>query len=133
MSILKNIVDKKNKGEIKAVTVKTYFSEVVGEEIEFKKLPLSEYLKMVEGIDSGSATTADIIPMMNEMIFNFATMFRDRDSVEAAMSVYTEAETPMDLPEFIFEGNMSELSEMMEVINSFYDGEVEKARDDIKN
>lgn len=133
MTILKNIVDKKNKGDIKVETHKYYESKIVGEKIEFKKIPLSAFLQLTSEYDLDNMKTSDMVPMLNDMIFNFATMFRDPEGVEMALNTYTEASTPKELPEFIFEGNMDEMTDMFELIQSFYEGEVEKARDDIKN
>lgn len=131
MSILTNILEKKQSGEIKSVNEKIYKSERLGEEIVIRKKPLSEFLDILrESEESGNDVVA-----MNYMIHAFCPMFQDPDGVKATMEYYEnqgiQVGSPRDLPEFVFESDMGEMGDILELISSFYNvGDLE---DDIKN
>lgn len=126
MSILTNVIEKKQSGEIKVDDERVYKSELLGEDILIKKKPLSEFMDIL----SDAQEEGNEIVMMNHMIHAFCPMFQDPDGVKAAVEFYGAA-TPRDLPELVFESNMSELGEILEIIMSFYD--MESLDDDIKN
>ena len=137
MTVLKNIIDKKRAGKLKIETEKVYYSELLDEEIKFTKKPLSVFLQITadHGVDIGDMSGMDLsalVPLMNDLIFQYADMFKNPDDVKAAKEFY-EAPTPRDLPELVFEGDMKELGDMFALITEFYVNDVEEVRDDIKN
>lgn len=128
-----NIINKKKAGEIKTVSEKTIYSELLGEDIKIVKRPLSVYMGIMakyDAVDGDNVNMSAMIPMVNEMIFEFCPMFKDKDSVKVAREFYDVA-TARDLPEAVFEDNITELMKIFEAIGELYD--MESLDDDIKN
>lgn len=119
---LADIIAKKKQGDMDKLQVKFYYSELLDMEIEVRKIPLSQYLELAEGVEDGA------IEAMNKMIYECCPMFKE--NTKEAMEVY-EVSTPTDLPSAILEDQLNEINGIIEIINSFYG--VDKLEDDIKN
>lgn len=133
MSTLLNIVKKKKAGEIKTINETTVYSELLGEDIKVVKRPISLYMDILSKHDvmvGEDVNFSGMIPMLNEIIFNFCPMFQEVDVVKEAREVYQVA-TPMELPEAVFESNIDEMSKILDAVNSMYN--LEELEDDIKN
>lgn len=133
MSTLMNIVNKKKAGEIKTVNEIAVYSELLDEDIKIVKKPLSVYMDIMskhDAIDGENVNMSAMVPMMNELIFEFCPMFKEPDANKAAMEIY-EVNTPRDLPEAVFENNIGEMTKIFESINSLYD--MNTLDEDIKN
>lgn len=133
MSTLMNIVNKKKAGEIKTVTGTTVYSKLLDEEIEIVKQPISNYMNIMakhDAIDGEDVNISAMIPMMNELIFEFCPMFKEPDANKAAMEIY-QVHTPKELPEAVFESNIGEMTKVFEAITGLYD--MEALDEDIKN
>lgn len=133
MSTLMNIINKKKAGEIKTIDELTVYSEMLGEDIKIVKKPVSQYMNILSKHDVavGEDTSfSGFIPMLNEMIYEFCPMFKEPDAVKMAREIYG-ANTPKELPELIFEGNVGEMSKIFEAINSLYN--LDEMDEDIKN
>lgn len=131
MSTLLNIMEKKQSGEIKVKEEEIYTSKMLGEDIVVRKRPLSEFMEILQ-----EAQSENEIQAMNYMIHAFCPMFQDPDGVKATMEYYENDKgvkigSPRDLPEYVFESNMKEMGDIVEIISSFYD--VDEVGEDIKN
>ncbi len=103
--------------------VKYYDSEVLGMKIEVRKIPLGQYMDLIEKLEEGNSLGG-----MNKLIYECCPMFRE--NTKEAMEVYEVAE-PTDLPSAILEDQLNEIKDIVEVINSFYG--VDKIDNDVKN
>lgn len=120
---LADIIAKKKQGEMDKMQVKYYSSEVLGMDIEIRKIPLVQYMDLIEEVEEGNS-----IEGMNKLIYECCPMFKE--NVKEAMEVY-EVSTPADLPSAILEDQLNEINDIIEVINSFYG--IDKIDVDIKN
>lgn len=120
---LADIIAKKKQGEMDKMQVKYYSSEVLGMDIEIRKIPLVQYMDLIEEVEEGNS-----IEGMNKLIYECCPMFRE--NAKEAMEVY-EVSTPTDLPSAILEDQLNEINDIIEVINSFYG--LDKIDVDIKN
>lgn len=129
-----NILKKKQAGEIKTISEIEVYSELLGEDIKIVKRPLSVYMGIMakhDAVDESSKVDmSSMIPMINEMMYEFCPMFKEPDAVKEALAFY-DVPTARDLPEVVFEGNVKELMQIFEAIGEFYD--VDSLDDDIKN
>lgn len=132
MSTLKNILKKKQAGEIKSLTEQVYWSEYLQEEIVLKKRTASLFFDIMvkhDVTDAGELVNSPM-PLLNELIFTHAEMFEDKKTLKEAMDFHGISE-PLLLPEMVFDSNVSEMSDIIELISDFYDtGEM---GEDIKN
>ncbi|WP_353096237.1 hypothetical protein [Tissierella praeacuta] len=119
---LAEIIAKKKQGDMDRLQVKYYSSEILGMDIEVRKIPLSQYLELAEEVEDGA------IGAMNKMIYECCPMFRE--NTKEAMEVY-EVSTPADLPSAILEDQLNEINGIIEIINSFYG--IDKLDVEIKN
>lgn len=120
---LADIIAKKKQGEMDKMQVKYYSSEVLGMDIEVRKIPLVQYMDLIEEVEEGNS-----IEGMNKLIYECCPMFRE--NTKEAMEVYGVA-APTDLPSAILEDQLNEINDIIEVINSFYG--LDKIDVDIKN
>lgn len=119
---LADIIARKKQGEMDKLQVKYYSSEVLGADIEVRKIPLARYMELVDELDE------DNVSGMNKMIYECCPMFKE--DAKEAMEVY-EVATPTDLPSAILEDQLNEIQGIVEIINSFYG--VDKIDLEIKN
>ena len=120
---LADIIARKKQGEMDKMQVKYYSSKVLGMDIEIRKIPLVQYMDLIEEVEEGNS-----IEGMNKLIYECCPMFRE--NTKEAMEVYGVS-TPTDLPSAILEDQLNEINGIIEIINSFYG--VDKLEDDIKN
>ncbi|WP_077369712.1 hypothetical protein [Anaerosalibacter sp. Marseille-P3206] len=120
---LAEIIARKKQGEMDKMQVKYYSSEVLGMDIEIRKIPLSQYMDLIDEVEEGNS-----IEGMNKLIYECCPMFKE--NAKEAMEVY-EVATPTDLPSAVLEDQLNEINGIIEVINSFYG--LEKIDVDIKN
>lgn len=120
---LADIIARKKQGEMDKMQVKYYSSEVLGMDIEVRKIPLVQYMDLIEEVEEGNS-----IEGMNKLIYECCPMFKE--NTKEAMEVYGVS-TPTDLPSAILEDQLNEINGIIEIINSFYG--VDKLEDDIKN
>ena len=120
---LADIIAKKQKGEMDKLCVKYYKSEVLGMDIEIRKIKLQEYMKLLDNDDDTPE-----IDEMNQIIFACCPLFKE--NAKEAMEVYGVAE-PSDLPSAILEEQLNEMADIVNIINSFYG--LDKVDKTIKN
>lgn len=120
---LADIIAKKKQGDMDKHQVKYYPSEVLGMDIEIKKIPLNRYMNLVQDTDEENS-----IESMNKMIYECCPMFKE--NAKEAMEVYNVS-VPTDLPSAILEEQLNELNGIIEIINSFYG--VDKINETVKN
>lgn len=120
---LADIIAKRKQGKMDKLQVKYYESETLGMKIEVRKIPLSQYMNLIDELEEGNSVEG-----MNKMIYECCPMFKE--NTKEAMEVYDVA-TPTDLPSAVLEDQLNEMKGIMEIINSFYG--IDKIEDEIKN
>lgn len=121
---LAEIIAKKKQGKMDKFQVKHYDSAVLGMKVEIRKIPLEQYLILVEGVEENT------VESMNKLIYECCPMFHDKEYIKEAMELYGVS-VPTDLPSKVFEEQLDELKAIVEIINSFYG--VDKLSDTVKN
>lgn len=123
---LAEIIAKRDQSKSDKLQVKYYDSEVLGTEIEIRKIALQRYMELSEQLGEEDVNTIDA---MNAMIYECCPIFKT--DVKQAMEVYGVAE-PTDLPSAVLEDQLNEIKDIVELINSFYG--LDKIKDDtVKN
>lgn len=120
---LADIIEKRKQGEMDKLKIKYYESETLGMKIEVRKIPLCQYLNLIEELEEGNSLEG-----MNKLIYECCPMFKE--NTKEAMEVYNVS-APTDLPSAVLEDQLNELKEIIEIINSFYG--IDKIEDEIKN
>lgn len=120
---LADIIAKKKQGEMDKLQVNYYQSELLGMDIEVRKIPLARFLELTE--EEGST-----IDNLNKMLFECCPMFRE--NTKEAMEVY-DVSVPTDLPSAVFEDNINEMNEVVSLINEFYGIKEKEIETIIKN
>lgn len=124
---LAEIIAKRDQSKSDKLQVKYYESKTLGTDIEIRKQPLKRYMELSE---NASEDETDSIDGMNAMIYEFCPLFKT--DVKQAMEIYGVAE-PTDLPSAVFEDQINEMMEIIDVINSIYGLEDKDKDKEIKN
>lgn len=111
---LADIIAKRNQSKSDKLQVKYYKSEVLGAEIEVRKIPLQRYMELSEDLAEDDINTID---SMNALIYECCPLFKT--NTKEAMDVYGVAE-PTDLPSVVLEDQLNEIKGIIEMINNFY-------------
>lgn len=119
---LTDIIAKRTQSKSDKFQVKTYKSEVLGDTIEIRKIPLKKYMSLVEDLDD------DSIDGMNRLLYECCPIFKT--DTKEAMEAYGVDE-PTDLPSAVLEDQLNEMQEIIELINSFYG--LDKVEEKVKN
>lgn len=112
---LEELVLKKQQGDLDKHKVKIYSSKELGGDIEVVKIPLKRYLEMTNGMSSENAEEG--IELMCSIIFESCPFIKDNS--KQLMEMY-DVKVPTDLPLYLFNENMKELTDLSEIINSFF-------------
>lgn len=123
---LEELALRKQQGNLDKVQVKVYNSKELGGEIELVKIPLKKYLEMTSGINMDNP--GDNIELMCNTIFESCPFIKNNS--KELMEIY-DAKIPTDLPLYMLNENMKELTEISELINSFFG--IDKVVDTTKN
>ncbi|OLS02240.1 hypothetical protein [Tissierella creatinophila] len=120
---LADIIAKRKQGKMDKLQVKSYYSETLDMGIEIRKIPLGQYMDIVENLEEENSING-----MNKLIYECCPLFRE--DAKEAMEVYEVAE-PTDLPSAVLEDQLNEMKDIVEIINSFYG--IDKIDSEIKN
>jgi len=120
---LADIIAKKKQGQMDKFQVKYYYSKLLDMDVEIRKIPLGQYMELISEVEEGNT-----IDGMNKLIYECCPMFKE--NTKEAMEVY-EVAVPTDLPSAVFEDQLNELNDILEIINSFYG--IDKMDAEIKN
>lgn len=123
---LEELALRKQQGNLDKVQVKVYNSKELGGEIELVKISLKKYLEMTNGMSTDNAE--DGIELMCSIIFESCPFIKDNS--KELMEMY-DVKVPTDLPLYMLNENMKELTEISELINSFFG--IDKVVDTTKN
>lgn len=124
--VLEDLIARKMSGELDKLKVKYYDSKEMGGQLEVRKIPLKEFLKMING--KNEEDMLENLELMSDMILKCCPLIRN--NVKELKETYGVSDT-MDLPNAIFNDNMQELAEISQLISSFYG--LEEIDDTIKN
>lgn len=122
---LADIIAKKKQGQMDKLQVKYYYSKLLDMDVEIRKIPLGQYMELISEVEEGNT-----IDGMNKLIYECCPMFHDKEYIKEAMELYGVS-VPTDLPSAVFEDQLNELNDIVEIINSFYG--IDKMDAEIKN
>lgn len=112
---LEELVLKKQQGDLDKHKVKIYSSKELGGDIEVVKIPLKRYLELGKGISPEDP--GDSMDIMCSVIFESCPFIKENS--KQLMEMY-DVKVPTDLPLYLFNENMKELTDLSEIINSFF-------------
>lgn len=124
---LTELIHRRRQGEMDKFKVKHYYSETLGMEIEIVKIPIKQFLALVDGEDDSVGGMDGELDSLNRMIYEVCPMFKE--NTKEAMEEYGVSE-PFELPSAVLEEQMNELKDIAEIASSFYG--LDKIGDDIK-
>lgn len=127
---LAEIIAKKKQGKMDKFEVAYYDSKVLGGRVEVRKIPLKRFYEIQD--TGGDEEYLDSISMI---LFESMPMFKE--NTKEAMEVY-DVSVASDLPLAVFEDNIGEMTEIVEMVNKFYGIEgdetvADKMEEEVKN
>lgn len=126
---LNDIIARKKQGEMDKFAVTYFDSEILGGQIEIRKIPLRKFMELQE------ISEEDYMEGLGLTLFECLPMFKDMP--EDIMKIYNVS-TPSDLSIAVFEDNLGEMVDVMTEINKLYGIKEEetladKVEEEVKN
>lgn len=109
---LADIIARKKQGKMDTLQVAHYDSETLGMQVEIRKIPLGRFMELTQEVEEGN-----LLEGMNKILFECCPIFKE--DTKEAMEIY-DVSVPTDLPSAVFEDQMNEMNEILELINGFY-------------
>lgn len=123
---LEDLILRKTQGDLDKIKVSFYNSAELGGELEIRKIPLKDYMSLLNGLETANAE--DSLDFMGQLIYKCCPLFNQNS--KELMDTYG-CSVATDLPIIILNENLGEINEIINIINSFYG--LDELQEKVKN